>query len=276
MRQFDVRLLQVWPVTPTKRRFSAAVFMAAALLAAPAAPAPREAIEAGLEVGVQVARDDALVPLAHTGPRLALAPRYYGEFGPELLIAEGRLGAGIIVARYGEAGLTFSWRLQLSPLFRLEESSNAFLYLGPTLAFDHETFFFADWDDAHAYWIGARWLGPRVHGARWLSARWRLDFDGQVALFGTLSRPPAYRLRKQETSEDILSVLGFPTQDPELAWLADFQIVRLSVDFRRMRARARVPTGLALGAELAFARAVEPSPAFSFETTFRLSYAWGL
>jgi hypothetical protein len=115
-----------------------------------------------------------------------------------------------------------------------------------------------------------------VHGARWLSARWRLDFDGQFALFGTLSRPPAYRMMKQETSYDILPFLGFPTQDPEFAWLADFQIVRLSVDFRRMRARARVPTGLALGGELAFARAVEPSPAVSFETTFRLSYAWGL
>jgi hypothetical protein len=262
--------------TSKKRRFSAALFIGAALLAAPAASAPREAIEAGLEVGVQVARDDALVPLAHTGPRLALAPRYHGEFGPELLIAEGHLGLGIVVGRYGEAGLTFAWRLQLSPLFRLKESSDSFLYLGPTLSFDHDTFFFADWDDAHAYWIGAHWLGPRVHGARWLSTRWRLDFDGQFALFGTLSRPPAYRMKKQETSEDVLSVLGFPTQDPELAWLADFQIVRLAVDFRRMRARARVPTGLALGAELAFARAVEPSPAFSFETTFRFSYAWGL
>lgn len=173
-------------------------------------------------------------------------------------------------------GLAFSWGLHASPLFFVVEGDGVGLALGPVLGWDNETFYFGDWDDAHGYWIGARWIGPRAHGRAALNERWRLDYDGQLALLGLLSRPPAYRHTKQETSEHVPDFLAWPTEDPKVATIADFQLVRASVDFHRTRERGRVPTGFGIGAELSFTRAVDPKPAFSFESTLRLSYTWGL
>lgn len=241
-----------------------------------ALPASRHAIQAGFDVAAQSMRDDSLVPLAHTGLHLAVAPRYFGDFGRELLLADASLGMGYVVGRFGEMGLTFTWRVGASPLFRAYESARAAVFVGPTFALDNETFFFGDWDDAHTYWIGARWIGPRAHGWRWLGGRWRLDFDGQFALFGALSRPPALRLHKQETSWNVPRFYSWPLDDPSFGWLADFQLVRAAVDFYRTRSRARVPTGFGIGGEFAFTRAVEPAPAFSARLTCRLSYTWGL
>jgi hypothetical protein len=240
------------------------------------AQSPRHSIQAGIDVAAQSVRDDTLVPLAHTGLRLALAPRYFGDVGGGLLLAQGRFGLGYVVGRYGEEGLTFTWGLHASALLPLSENAAGAVTLGPALGWDNETFLFGDWDDAHPYWIGTLWLGPRAHAWRWLSDGWRMDLDGQIGLFGFFSRPAAYGRVKQETSYNVLRFYGWPTHDLELGWIGDFQVMRAAIDFYRTRSRSRVPTGFGLGSEIGFARASSPDPAFSVEISLRLSYTWGL
>lgn len=238
--------------------------------------APRQAVGGALDLGVHVARDDTLVPLAHTGPRLTLSPRYFGDFGVGLALADARLGFAYVRGREGEEGLTSVWGLHGGFCFFLHEGRRSGVALGPTLGWDNESFYFGDWDDAHPYWLGTLWVGPRVHAFRRISSAWRADLDGQVALIGWYSRPPGYRHRKQEMSTDLLAFLEWPTHDLEPGWLADFQVVRASLDFYHTRSPARVPQGLGLGAELGFSHAKSPDLVVSLEALWKVSYTWGL
>jgi hypothetical protein len=258
------------------RSIAAAFICLEICVPANAQPLPRHSIQAGFDIAAQSARDDTLVPLAHTGLRLAVAPRYFGDTCVGLLLADARLGLGYIVGKYGEEGLSFTWGLHASDLFTVSENASGAVTVGPAIGWDAETFLFGDWDDAHPYWIGSLWLGPRTHGWRWLNERWRMDFDGQIGLLGLLSRPPAYRPIKQETSYSIARYYSWPTHHLKPAWLADFQVARAAIDFYHTKTRARVPTGLGLGSEIGFARASIPEPAFTAEISFRLSYTWGL
>ena len=148
------------------------------------ASAQRHAIQAGLDTAFQAERDDMLVPLAHSELRLALAPRYFGDTKFALWLADGRFGVGYGAGRYGEQAATFTWGLHASPQFLVSEEATHGLSFGPALGWENETFLFGDWDDAHAYWIGALWFGPRMHDFR---------FDGAPTNtpIATFSPPPS-------------------------------------------------------------------------------------
>lgn len=255
---------------------SLTVLATALCLAAPASAHPKHSLGGALDLGVHSARDDTLVPLAHTGPRVALSPRYFGDLGFALLFADGRFGLAYVLGAEGEEGLTSIWGLHAGLLFDLNAGEDYGISLGPALGWDNETFYFGDWDDAHAYWLGTLWLGPRMHTYRRLGERWRADFDAQLALVGFFARPPAYRYHKQETSEDLLAFLEWPTHNLEPGWFGDFQVVRASLDFYRTRRPGPIPTGLGLGIEAGFSHAASPDDVLSFETVARLSYSWEL
>lgn len=255
---------------------AALVGVASSLISGALVAAPRHALQIGLDAGAQSVRDDVLVPLAHSGFRLALSPRYAADLSPVLLLADARLAASYVLGRFDEEGLTFGWSVHTSSQFLLSEGACGGVSLGPALGWDNETFFFGDWDDAHTYWIGALWIGPRAHVWRWLGRSFRLDFDAQLGLAGLLSRPPEYRLRKQETSENIPRFWGWPTRSLAPAWILDFQVARVAADLYHTKSRARVPTGFGVGSELALLRAADPAPAFAVELVFRASYTFGL
>lgn len=240
------------------------------------AESPDHALQVGLDIAAQAVRDDTLVPLAHGGLRPSLSPRYFGDLETGMLLADGRLGLGYVVSSEGEEGATFTWGLHAAYLFYLNADAAEGLAVGPALGWDNETFYLGDWDDAHTYWIGAMWLGPRARWWRRLDESWRLDIDGQIGVIGLLSRPPEYRKTKQETSYDIPRFYAWPTRDLKPAWIGNFQVARISLDFYNSRSTSRVPTGLGLGTEIGFLRASNPDQAFSVEASLRISYSWGL
>lgn len=246
------------------------------LVASRAEGAPRHALGGALDIGVHVARDDTLVPLAHTGPRLALSPRYFGEFGSGLGLADARVGFAYLRGPEAEEAYSTLWAFHAGLVFFLQHGSGYGLALGPALGWDNETFYFGDWDDSHAYWLGVLWAGPRMHAFSRLSEGWRADLDAQVALLGFYSRPPAYRIRKQELADDFSTLVEWPTHGLEPGWVAEFQVVRASLDFYRSRSDSRVPRGMGLGTEVGFSHASSPDLAVSFETLVRISYLWGL
>ncbi|HVZ31063.1 MAG TPA: hypothetical protein VG963_01475, partial [Polyangiaceae bacterium] len=170
--------------------------------------------------------------------------------------------------------VTLGWRLGASYSLPVHDGS-WHVAVGPALGWENETFFLADWDDAHAYWIGARWLGPALRGWCQIGAGWRMDLAGEAALVGLLSRPPALRRHKQETSYEVLPYFTSPSRDPELAWIGDFQLLRASLELVRSGASAE-PDGWGFGGELGLLRADDPAPAFAFSASLRLFHAFNL
>jgi hypothetical protein len=234
------------------------------------------ALGAGVDLGIQSVRDDALVPLVHTGPRVTAHAGYLGRLGVGLLQADARFGPAAIFGRYWEEGFTLHWSLRAALLFDVDRKGSTQFALGPALAWENDTFYFEDWDDAHAYWIGTRWLGPRLQASRPLNDTTRVNAQLEFAVVGLLSRPPGYRMQKQETSEAIGPILTWPSTDPKFATIADVQVVRATIDLTRTTVGAEVSHGFGYGLQMTFIRAAEPAPAVSFESALRMTYAWGL
>lgn len=243
-------------------------------LAYPAAAAPAHGVQLGVDLAFYSVRDDTLAPIAFSGPRFGVEPRYFGSLGSALISAGGRFGLGYVIDRAGARGASGSWGLHLAYLPLVSEGSWN-VAVGPALGWDNARFWFAEWDDAHTYWIGTLWLGPGVRAWHWLSARWRVDLAAELALLGWQSRTPDGRRRKQETS-DFSSLIVPATRDMRFGWLADWQVVRCSLELYRVRTAAPTPNGFGIGVELGLTRAAEPSLAFAFNTSLRASYTWSL
>ena|SRR6187399_1929319 len=79
------------------------------------AAAPHHSVGGSLDLGVHAVRDDALVPLTHTGARVALSPQYGIDLDLGLLLADGRFGMAYVLGNAGEEGLTSIWGLHATP-----------------------------------------------------------------------------------------------------------------------------------------------------------------
>ena len=119
-------------------------------------------------------------------------------------------------------------------------------------------------------------MGPGLRGWTWLNDDWRLDLAGEVALLGWQSRPPEYRRHKQETSYELLPYFTQPTRDLEFGSIADWQVLRFSVELFESPAPRRAPYGWGFGSELAWVHANDPRPAFGFSASLRVSYGFDL
>jgi len=240
------------------------------------ADAPQQALGFAFDAGIATSRDDILVPRALSGPRLALGPRYAAALGPGVLFAQWHIAAAYELDRDGNQGVAFDHALNAEYLFPFAQGSLLPQALGPALGWDTDIAAIVSWDDAHAYWIASRWLGAgwRAVAPTWAGYRWR--FAAELPLLALLSRPPGYRSNKQ----DAMTHLGFyffdVHSDPDVAWLAQLQQLRASLDLWHGRSTGLVPEGWAVGSEIRVAHAVEPASAWAVRATLRFSMSWGL
>lgn len=234
----------------------------------------RHGVQAGVAAGFHAFRDDVLVPLAFSGPRVALAPRYFAALGPGLLVTDAELGVAYVLDREGARGGVLSWALHARYLLPLYEGC-WHVMLGPLVGSDNDVLVVSEWDDAHAHWVGTTWVGPSVRAWRWLDDTWRMDLSGELALVGLQSRSPSGRRPKQELYPDLGLPFRDSTRDPRLGSFLEWQVARASIDLHATPFRSRVPTGWGIGGEVTLAHATEPELAFAFTASLRASYTWG-
>jgi hypothetical protein len=251
------------------------------LLAATAARAApddvRHLLGVSLALRADTVREDLLVPLSFSGPGIRLGGFYQGAVGPGLLEARLELGLRLLENRFGheayglDHGLAVAWVLPVVAGDRLR------LALGPAVAWETRLTYLESWDDAHGYWLGARWLGPAARMDVALGSAWRLEASPSVALLGYVGRPPAYRYHKQDALESLdYHVLG-PQEDADFATLADFQAAALRLAFRRVSFDAGpLADGLSFGVDGRLARASDPATVVDLEAALWAAWAWRL
>ncbi len=253
--------------------------MGAVLCAMPSATAraddATQSLGAEVAVVASSARDDLIAPLASSGGGLSLGAEYLGEAGPGLLDVSARLGLAAGEDRVGAVGLAVEHGIGLRYLVPLPAAADWRTAFGPALGADADVFYFADWDDAHEYWMGATWLGAGGRGWRPLGRAWRLAAAGELGLVGLVGRPHEYRMNKQDPSNSPGFWLVDVYRDPEPAWIGNWQLARARIEFSRSSEESFVTRSWRFGLEARLARADEPQPAFALAVKLVLAKGWG-
>ena len=232
-------------------------------------------IAVGVLVGARSARDDILVPIASTGPELALQASFLGSLHRSIVATELRAGMGALFDRDLRPAAALDYRISAGYLRVVVDAPDRWsAAVGPVLVWSSDVAWFAKWDDAHAYWMGRRWAGVSARAWRRLSLRWRLDLAAECSLLGAESRPPAYRANKEDALTRPVFYLADVNRDARFAWLGTSQDVRITLDAHRFRSWGRVPSGWGFGVEARVAHTDRPTMAFVLETSFRIAHAW--
>jgi hypothetical protein len=239
--------------------------------------APRHALTLGLGLRADAVREDLVVPLGFAGPGLRLSLGHRGDLGPGMLAVHADVGMAFLWNRYGHQAATIDHDLDAAWTVPIRRTSISHWALGPMLGLDSHFNFIFSWDNAHAYWMAAQWLGPALRYGRRVSEAWRLESRAGFALLGFLGRPPSYRYRKQETRPSVTYPFTQPYGAEELVTLADLQVLRADVAFRRARyTGSDVERGWSFGVDLRLARTSVPVTSVNLGVCLYAARAWGL
>jgi hypothetical protein len=236
----------------------------------------KQAVNVGWDIGIASFREDLLVPLAFSGIGTHLGGGYELRGQLHGFEADLSLGAAYAWNRFEHPALQLNHTLGLGYVHALERHEACSWWLGAGLRNETLLHFIESWDDAHGYWMASWSLGPIVEHERQLWPRGWLEARAEAGLFGLISRPPAYRLNKQDALTHIEYHFNRSFHDPKGFSPLDVQLIRLSALVRFRRATQHHGEGFGLGFDFRFARAADPLPASSMYSGLRLAYGWGL
>jgi hypothetical protein len=251
----------------------------AAAVSVPASPPRREVRHGlGLRLGPRATtvREDLLVPLTFSGGGPDIGAAYRGLLGPGLLDARFEIGAALVSNRFGQLGLTLHHALAAAYRLPLPGASAWRFALGGVIGESSDSLALASWDDAHGYWVGLGWLGPSASVQGPLSAGWQLAGTAELALVGTVGRPPQFRDNKQDPNNRVSYYTTHPFADSSFFTPWNVQLLRFDIAARRTGADDRIGRGWSFGCQGRFTRASEPATILVFEAVLYAAWTWGL
>jgi hypothetical protein len=264
------------PPVPESR---AAILPVAAALFEPAAPSNHEVRHGiGLRLGPRATtvREDLLVPLTFSGGGPDLGASYRGLLGPGLLDASSEIALALVANRFGHLGLTLHHALAVAYRLPLPGSSAWRFALGGAVGESSDSLALESWDDSHGYWVGLGWLGPSASLQGPLSAGWQLAGTAELALVGTVGRPPQFRDNKQDANGQISYYTSHPFANSSFFAPWNVQFFRFDIATRWTPSEDRVGRGWSFGCQGRFVRASEPATILVFETVLYAAWTWGL
>lgn len=205
------------------------------------------------------AREDLLVPVAASGPSLALQGRYRLAVDSERIETELGFGTALLFDRFDNAALQIPHTVAIGYGHVIQRSPWTITHLGINVRWQTELSYFEAWDDAHGYWLSTLALGPTVHNAATLREHLFLETRAELALFGLVSRPPRYRWNKQDELPHLHYYFD-RLDDAEAFWLWDVQAARVETIARARYASTPFGSGFGAGVFAQLARARSPEP----------------
>jgi hypothetical protein len=221
-------------------------------------------------------REDLLVPLTFSGGGPDIGASYRGLIGPGLLDTRFEGSLALVANRFGHLGLTLHHSLAAAYRVPLRSARRWRFAVGGVIGESTDSLALLSWDDAHGYWVGLGFLGPSASVQRQLSDGWQLHGTAELALVGTVGRPPRFRHNKQDANASVSYYLFHPFADSSLFAPWDVQLVRFDIAAHRTSGDDPVGRGWSFGCQGRFTRASEPATILVFEAALYAAWTWGL
>jgi hypothetical protein len=232
----------------------------------------------GLRLGARgtTVREDLLVPLTFSGGGPDIGAAYRGLIGPGLLDTRFEATMALVSNRFGHPGVTLHHSLSAAYRLPLPSAGLWRFSLGGVVGESSDSLALESWDDAHGYWVGLGFVGPSASVQRQLSEGWQLYGTAELALIGTVGRPPELRHNKQDANARASFYLFHPFADSSFFTPWNVQLVRFDFAARRTSSDDRVGRGWSFGCQGRFTRASEPRTVLVFEAVLYAAWTWGL
>lgn len=176
------------------------ILFAACSLAVALPPAlPERGFSLALTAGLEMARDDLLVPLRWDCGMLELAPGFAAQSGPVRHEVQVAVAPAYGVNRFGHEAILLAARAE----YRVAAVSGLLLVGGRVrpggyLFYRCQNAYLTSWDDSHLYWMNGVGLGPAAEWRGRVADRVDVVADVAFALFTLAGRPAAVREVKVE------------------------------------------------------------------------------
>jgi hypothetical protein len=189
---------------PPVIRLALALFTTGSLAIALPPALPERGFSYGLTGGLEMARDDLLVPLRWDCGMLELALGFAARSGPVRHEAQVSIAPAYGVNRFGHEAVPLVVRGE----YRLAATGGLALAGGRLtpggFAFYRcQNAYLVSWDDSHLYWMNGIGLGPAAQWRGRVAGRLDAVADLAFALFALAARPAADRENKVEPLDQL-------------------------------------------------------------------------
>jgi len=236
-----------------------------------AVPISRLGFSTGAGIGSY--REDLLVPLGFSGPGVFAGVAYSRDAQRSRLQVELRFRAGYLENRFSQGTIAAALSLRPSWTHRLflSESAGEFragvcVPLSIDYLADHS------WDDAHLYWLSAYALGAAAEWQKSIARGHAGLARVELPIVALVSRPPVYRLNKQDPTEHWPFYFSAPNQGLHWETLDTYRAFLMQLLWRRYAS----DTVWDVGFEFTYAYCDAPEPIWALNTSLFLSIRWRL
>lgn len=188
-------------------------------------------------VGIELAsfRDDLIVPLGFHGPGVSLGVNYQYNSEKWKLEFPIHYKFDYVQNRFAQPGITFSLDLKpviLKPLFMFENHGQ--FQAGLAVLFKINNFFPYSWDDAHLYWFTIKSAALALKWNNPISEKRAFSVYIEIPFISHISRPPVYRLDKQDEGLVWLSFKSTEAKrEYKTATISDYQSILIRGNYQR-------------------------------------------
>ncbi len=213
-------------------------------------------------------RDDLLVPLAFSGPKITIGTKYSHSWNDLLLDNSFDISVLLLTNRFEHiaGGLKLNFTSEL--LNTVNHSKNKIM-IGPMLSVQINDVLYS-WDDSRIYWLTAYLFGISSKLEKPVTDRSVIDLSLQIPFLGFFSRPPEYRYNKQEALTKISYY--FPNKDLQFSSLNNWKSISISTGWHKQLRKSCIETRI----QYRYAKYSKPKDIYMDEFGLLFRQSWGL
>jgi hypothetical protein len=179
-------------------------------------------------------RDDLLIPLVFSGPKIMIGTDFKHNYDRFLLDNSFDISVLLLTNRFTHKTGGLKLNLSSSLLYPFSDGK---IMAGPMFTGQINDFL-SSWDFSRLYWLTSYSLGACLKCEKPLTDKSSIDLKLQVPIFGIVSRPPEYRFIQQEALKHF--TYYFPHKDFNFSSLNKWQSIYISTGWQKKLKKSHI------------------------------------